>query len=245
MNRLAGKVTLVTGGSRGIGAAVAEAFGREGASVFLVGHRDAAALDEAVARVRATGAAATGGLFDVGDPAAVRTLADAIAREFGTLDAVVNNAGVLTMRPILEITPEQWESTIRTHLHGTFYVLREMTERFLKPKGKGKIVNVAAQSAIRASRGLADYAAAKGGILSLTRNAARELAPFNVQVNAVLPIASTRMTEAIALHRPDDAERIRALPGPDRVTATFVFLASDEADFVSGQILGADGGATA
>jgi 3-oxoacyl-[acyl-carrier protein] reductase len=243
MKRLAGKVALVTGASRGIGLAVAEAFGREGARVFLVGHQDQAALQTALARVHATGAEATGGLYDIAQVDAVRALADAIDRAFGTLDIVVNNAGVLTPRPILEITPEQWDRTIKVHLYGSFYTLREMTARFLKPKGKGKIINVTAPSAIRASLDVADYASAKGGIIALTRSAARELKPFNIQVNAVLPIAGTRMTEALAEHRLVAAER--RYPSPEVVAPTFVFLASDDSDYVSGQIIGADGGATA
>lgn len=245
MKRLEGKVALVTGSGRGIGRAVATAFAREGARLYLVGNRDQAAIDTVLAEVRAHGIDAAGGLHDVGDPQAVRGLADAIERTFGTLDIVVNNAGVIRPTPILDITPEQWENTIRVHLHGTFYTLREMTARFLKPKGKGKIINVAAQSAIRASLLLADYASAKGGIMSLTRSAARELKPFNIQVNAVLPVARTRMTDALAELRPADAERLHALPDSDVVAPTFVFLASDDSDYVSGQILGADGGSTA
>jgi 3-oxoacyl-[acyl-carrier protein] reductase len=243
MKRLAGKVALVTGASRGIGLAVAEAFGREGARVFLVGHRDEAALQAALARVRATGVEVAGGLYDIAQVDAVRELADAIDGAFGTLDIVVNNAGVLTPRPILEITTEQWDRTIKVHLYGSFYTLREMTVRFLKPKGKGKIINVTAPSAIRASLDVADYASAKGGIISLTRSAARELKPFNIQVNAVLPVAGTRMTEALAEHRLVDADRTHA--PPEMVAPTFVFLASDDSDYVSGQIIGADGGATA
>jgi len=243
MKRLAGKVALVTGASRGIGLAVAEAFGREGARLFLVGHRDEVALQTALAQVGATGAEVAGGLYDIAQVDAVKKLADAIDQAFGTLDVVVNNAGVLTPRPILEITPEQWDRTIKVHLYGSFYTLREMTARFLKPKGKGKIINVTAPSAIHASSGVADYASAKGGIIALTRSAARELKPFNIQVNAVLPVAGTRMTQALAEHRLIDPARRHA--PPEAVAPTFVFLASDDSDYVSGQIIGADGGGTA
>jgi 3-oxoacyl-[acyl-carrier protein] reductase len=241
--RLAHKVALVTGASRGIGLAVAEAFGREGARVFMVGHQDEAALQAALARVRATGTEAVGGLYDVADPGAVAALADAIERAFGTLDVLVNNAGVLTPRPLLDITPEQFERTIKVHLCGSFHTLREMTNRFLKPKGKGKIINVTAPSALRASANVGDYASAKGGIIALTKSASRELAPFNIQVNAVSPVAETRMTQALKAMRGTDSGRVR--PPPEAVAPTFVFLAGEESDYVSGQIIAADGGVTA
>jgi len=232
----------VTGASRGIGRSVAEAFAREGASVFVVGNRDRAALDEVLAGQRAGGHGVAGGLYDVGDPSSVRRLADDVEAAFGTLDIVVNNAGTLQLRPLLEITPEQWLDTYRVHVHGTFYTLREMTVRFLKPKGKGKIINVSSIGALRASARAADYASAKAAIVALTRNAARELAPYNIQVNAVMPIARTRMTDALVADKPGDAARLLAHPGPDAVAPTFVFLAGDESDYVSAQIIAADGG---
>lgn len=243
--KLAGKTTLITGGSRGIGRAVAEAFAREGARVFVTGHNDQAALDATITQLRSLGTDADGGLYDVSRYERVEAMCDAIAARFGGLDAVVNNAGALTPTPLLDITPERWEATIRTNLTGNFFVLRETARRFLIPQKRGKIVNVSAQSAIRGSIGVADYAAAKGGIIALTRNAAREFKPYNVQVNAVLPVARSRMTDALADLRPADAERLRALAPPDAVAPMFVFLASDDADYVSGQIIGADGGATA
>ena len=245
MNRLAGKSALVTGASRGIGRSVAAAFAQEGARVFLVGNSDQAALDDALRELRAAGAEVAGGLFDVGDVASVRALGNEIQQAFGTLDVVVNNAGVVQPRNFLEITPEQWAGTLRVHLNGTFFVMQEMIRRFFVPAGHGKIVNVASQSAIRASVGLADYSAAKGGVLSLTRNAARELKPLNIQVNAVLPIANTRMTDALATHRPAEAARLHQLPHAELCAPTFVFLASADSDYVTGQIIGADGGATA
>ncbi len=245
MGRLDGKNALVTGASRGIGRSVAAAFAREGARVFLVGNSDQNALDGALRDLRAAGAEVEGGLYDVGDVTSVRALGSEINRVFGTLHIVVNNAGTVRPANFLEITPEQWSDTLRVHLNGTFFVMQEMIRRFFVPQGSGKIVNVASQSAIRASVGLVDYSAAKGGILSLTRNAARELKPLNIQVNAVLPIANTRMTEALAVHRPAEAGRLHQLPEADRVAPTFVFLASADSDYVTGQIIGADGGATA
>jgi len=247
MTKLQNKVALITGGTRGIGRSVAAAFAGEGASLFLAGHSDEAALKQTLSELRQSGAAADGKLVDVGNEDAIKDLANAIAERFGTLDIVVNNAGNLTPAPLLELTSEQWERTIRTHLSGTFYCSVEMARRFLVPKRSGKIINVTAPSAIRGSHGVADYASAKAGIIAFTRNAARELLPFNIQVNAVLPVARTRMTEALAeYHRRfadvERADRIRHLPSPDVVAPAFVFLASSDSDYVTGQVLGADGG---
>src|SRR5262249_2693276 len=111
---------------------------RVGAGLFLVGQKNESALNEVIREVRTLGADADGGLFDVGNYPEVQRLADAIQRRFSALDVVVNNAGMIKPAPLLEITAEQWGSTIRTHLHGTFYSTLEMVNRFMKPRGLGK-----------------------------------------------------------------------------------------------------------
>jgi 3-oxoacyl-[acyl-carrier protein] reductase len=245
--KLKGKVALITGASRGIGRSVAFGFAREGASLYLVGHTDEGALRETLDELRQAGAEAEGGLFDVGSQPDVIRIADALERRYGTLDVLVNNAGNIAPTPLLEITPEQWDRTVRTHLYGTFYCTVEMVRRFLKPKRAGKIVNVTAPSALRGGNGVADYASAKGGIIALTRNAARELLPLNIQVNAVLPVAHSRMTDALAefharFSGEDTAARLRNLAPPDVLLPVFLFLASSDSDYVTGQVIGADGG---
>jgi 3-oxoacyl-[acyl-carrier protein] reductase len=245
--KLKGKIALITGASRGIGRSVALGFAREGASLYLVGHSDEGALRDTLNKLREAGAEAEGGLFDVGSQPDVTRMADALERRYGTLDVLVNNAGNIAPTPLLEITPEQWDRTVRTHLYGTFYCTVEMVRRFLKPKRAGKIVNVTAPSAIRGSNGVADYASAKGGIIALTRNVARELLPLNIQVNAVLPVAHSRMTEALAEFHArssgeDVAARLRNLAPPDVLLPVFLFLASSDSDYVTGQVIGADGG---
>lgn len=250
MRKLEGKTALVTGASRGIGRSVAQAFAREGARLFLVGHVDQHALDDTSRLAREAGADVQAGLFDVGDYDDVRRIADRIAANFDTLDIVVNNAGTIKPTPLLDIPPDQWERTIRTHLHGAFYCTVEMVRRFLASKHSGKIINVTAPSAIRGSSGVADYASAKGGIIAFTKNAAKELAPLNIQVNAVLPVAHSRMTEALAeyqgkLFGEQAVARLKNHPSPDVLAATFLFFASGDSDYVTGQVLAADGGATA
>jgi len=250
MRKLEGKTALVTGASRGIGRSVAQAFAREGARLFLVGHVDQQALDDTSRLAREAGAEVQAGLFDVGNYDDVRRIADRIAATFDTLDIVVNNAGTIKPTPLLEITPDQWERTVRTHLHGAFYCTVEMVRRFLASKHSGKIINVTAPSAIRGSSGVADYASAKGGIIAFTKNAAKELAALNIQVNAVLPVAHSRMTEALAeyqskLFGEQAVARLKNHPSPDVLAATFLFFASGDSDYVTGQVLSADGGATA
>jgi 3-oxoacyl-[acyl-carrier protein] reductase len=247
VQRLKDKIALVTGGTRGIGKSVAEAFAGEGARLFIVGHLDEPALHQTLIELQRAGTEVEGGLFDIGTYDEVLRLSNAIADHFGALDIVVNNAGNITPTPLLDITSEQWERTIRTHLNGTFYCTMEMVRRFLKPKQSGKIINVTAPSAVRGSYGVADYASAKAGIVAFTRNAARELLPLNIQVNAVLPVARTRMTEALAkyyaaLSNSEAAARLESLAPPDSVVPAFVFFASAESDYVTGQVLAADGG---
>jgi 3-oxoacyl-[acyl-carrier protein] reductase len=247
MHRLKDRVALITGGTRGIGKSVAEAFAGEGARIFITGHTDEDALQQTLAELKRAGAEAEGGLFNIGSYQEVQRLADTIAARFGGLEIAVNNAGNLAPTPLLALEPEQWERTIRTHLNGTFFCTLEMVRRFLKPKRSGKIINVTAPSALRGSYGVADYAAAKAGIIAFTRNAARELMPLNIQVNAVLPVARTRMTEALAsyylgLSNPETAARLETLAPPKAVVPAFLFFASAESDYVTGQVLAADGG---
>jgi 3-oxoacyl-[acyl-carrier protein] reductase len=247
MDKLQNKIALITGGTRGIGKSVAQAFAREGARLFVAGHLDEPALKQTLTELKQAGTDAAGGLFDVGSNDEICRLADEIAHRFGGLDIVVNNAGNIAPTGLLEITPEQWERTIKTHLSGTFYCTVEMVRRFLKAKRSGKVINVTAPSALRGSQGVADYASAKAGIIAFTRNAARELLPFNIQVNAVLPVARTRMTDALAgfyaaLSNPETAARLGSLGPPETVVPAFVFFASADSDYVTGQVLAADGG---
>src|SRR6266566_1299595 len=132
--KLQDKVALITGGTRGIGKSVAAAFAQEGARLFIAGHLDESALRQTINELRQAGTEADGGLFNVGDFNQVRRLADAIANRFGTLQIVVNNAGTITPTPLLDLTSEQWQATISTHLNGTFYCTVEMVRRFFEPQ---------------------------------------------------------------------------------------------------------------
>jgi 3-oxoacyl-[acyl-carrier protein] reductase len=245
--KLAGKIALITGASRGIGRAVAEEFVREGAKVFVTGQADPGALDESLKSIRALGGQAAGGLYDVGSYAEVERMAEAAGQNFGTIDILVNNAGGIKLTPLLEKSPVEFEDTIRTHLLGTFYCTQVVVNRFMKERG-GKIVNITSPAGVKAVAGLTDYGAAKAGIAQFTKIAAKELLPYNIQVNCILPVAETRMTDALdEFDRRMLGDKARSRkgmrPGPAVLSPSFVFFACADSDYVTGQILAADGGA--
>ncbi len=245
--RLKGKIALITGSSKGIGRAVAIGYAKEGASLFLTAKEDQHGLEAALKEVRALGVRGEGGLYDAANFKDVEKLMDDIERIYGTLDILVNNAGIIKPTPFWELNPEQFERTVRTHLFGTYYHIWVATKRFMIPKSSGKIINLAAPAAFRGFFGVADYASAKGGIVALTKNVAYELVPYNIQVNAIVPVAETRMTDVLSDFYADrfgaaEGKKLQNLPKADRLVGTFVYFASSDSDYVTGQVLAADGG---
>ena len=214
----------------------------------MTGQSDRAALESAIAGVRDLGAEAAGGLFDVGSYADVERMAEAAGKAFGTVDILVNNAGGIKLAPLLEKSPEEFENTVRTHLLGTFYCTRVIVNRFMKDGRGGKIINITSPAGVKAVAGLTDYGSAKAGIAQFTRIAAKELLPLNIQVNCILPVAETRMTDALdEFDRRILGDKARSRkgmrPGPAVLSPSFVFFASADSDYVTGQVLAADGGA--
>ena len=239
MDRLAGQVAIVTGASRGIGRAVAVAFAREGARVAITAVEDRAALDEAESAIAAAGGAASGMMANVARRGDVDRFIQMVVAKWGRIDILVNNAGILRLAPLESISEERWDETLAVHLKGTFNCTQAVMP-FMKQQRKGKIINVAAPSALRGSYGVADYAAAKGGIIAFTRNAAKELKPYNIQVNCISPTANTRMTQALTDFRREQlgiARREREFIAPEAIAPAFVFFASADSDYVSGQLL--------
>ena len=248
--RLLDKVAVITGGSRGIGRAVALAFAREGAWVAVVGAHDPTALTHVAGEVSTYGHAALALTADVAQRAQVEQMIQQVLERWGRLDILVNNAGIIHPTRLEEIGDAQWQETLAVHLTGTFQCIQAVVP-VMKTQGGGKIINVAAPSALRGSFGVADYAAAKGGIIALTRNAASELKAYNIQVNCISPVAETRMTEALFAFRRQHLGESGATFGnaklvePEAVAPAFVFFACADADYISGQILAVDGGLTA
>ena len=240
--RLENKIALITGASKGIGKAVAEGFAKEGAHLYLVGHKDKKGLNEVMESCRSKGATVNGGLFDVGKYTEIERLMEEAGKVFGGVDILVNNEGIIKPTPFLEITPQQWDAVIKTHLYGTFYCTTETVRRFMKDKRHGKIINLCAPAALRGFIGVADYASAKGGIYSFTKNVARELLEYNIQVNAILPVAKSRMIDSLTEFYGDEGADLLHLADPAVLVPSFVFFASEDSDYVTGQVLTVDGG---
>lgn len=239
MGKLDAQVAIVTGSNRGIGRAVALAFAREGARVVVTAAHDQAALQLVEQEISSLGTETLAAVANVSRRAEIDRLVQMVFDRWGRLDILVNNAGVLHLRALEEITEEQWDEVVAVHLKGTFNCTQAVIP-IMKQQRKGKIINVAAPSALRASFGVADYAAAKGGIISFTRNAANELKAHNIQVNCISPVADTRMTEALTAFRREQFGESGAKPGvvsPAAIAPVFVFFAGSDSDCVTGQLL--------
>ncbi len=248
--RLLDKVALVTGGSRGIGRAVAVAFAREGAKVAITGVHDQDVLTQAEREVAALGRDVLALRVDVSQHQEVEQLVSQMLERWGRIDILVNNAGIIHPTKLEDISEAQWSTTLAVHLTGAFLCTQAVLPH-MKRQGSGKIINVAAPSALRGSFGVADYAAAKGGVIAFTRNVASELKAHNIQVNCISPVAETRMTEALFAFRRQHLPESLATFGQakraevEAVTPAFVFFACSDSDYITGQVLSVDGGLTA
>ena len=245
MKELAGRVVLVTGGSRGIGRAIAVAFGRAGARVHVGYARQERAAAEAAEAVTTAGGDARTTRFDVADAGAARAAVEQIEAEDGALDVLVHAAGVTRDAYFAMSTPDDWDEPIRVNLGGALRVTRAAVPGMMA-RGRGAIVLVGSVAGERASPGQAGYAASKGGLLALTRTLAAELAPRGIRVNALVPglIAAgmfQRVDRRIAEER---TARIPAgrLGTADEVAEAAVWLASPRASYVVGHALVVDGG---
>jgi 3-oxoacyl-[acyl-carrier protein] reductase len=237
---LDGKVALVTGGSRGIGAAVARELGEAGARV-AVNYRSSADAAKQIAEEIA-GIAVEG---DVADPAAASALIEQVEDELGDLDCLVNNAGVTRDGLIARMSDEDWDAVVETNLRGTFNTCRAVSRKMLRRR-TGSIVNLTSVVAIHGNPGQANYAASKAGIIGLTKALARELGGRGIRVNAVAPgYINTELTDVL----PEEVKNailgstpLGRLGEPDDVACAVRFLCSDESAFVTGAVLLVDGG---
>jgi len=245
--RLKDKIALVTGSSRGVGRAVALAYAKEGAKVLINYTSNEKAAQEVVAAIQGMGSQAKAVKADVAKKADAEALVQATVDEFGGIDILVNNAGFTRPAMMLSMTEEQWDDVVNIHLKGAF-LCGQAAAQHMKEKKSGKIINVASVAGVVGTVGQINYSAAKGGVISMTKSMARELARYNVCANVIsLGIVATEMSEKI---RSDEKLReiymnrilLKRFAEPDDITPAFVFFASDESNYVTGQLLCADGG---
>ncbi len=239
-----GKVVLVTGASHGIGRGIAQAFGNEGAHVAVNYAHDEAAADAVVASIRERGARALAVRADVARPAEVRAMVERVEAELGPLDILVNNAGVVRRGGLFAITEEMWDDVVDVNLKGTFLCAQAAAQGMVA-RGSGVIVNIASMRGVEGAASSMHYAAAKAGVIALTKSLAKELAPQVRAVGVAPGYVETRIQAGLSPEQRQAVEEGTPMGrfGTDAdIAAAVLFLASEQASYVTGQTLLVDGG---
>lgn len=247
MNGIAGKVALVTGAAAGMGRSHAQKLARLGA-VAIIQDIDAQGLAGTQALVEAEGGTCAAYAFDISDVAAIAAMAAAVLDRFGSLDIVVNNAGIGRDRVIEDIDQAAFDRMIGVHVKGTFFCAKAAVPA-MKARRWGRIINISSRWAQAGHHMASDYIAAKGAVLGLTKAWAKELAPFGITVNAIAPggVWSQMVLDNLGeegVRREEKQVPLGRWAQPEEISSTMAFLASDEAAFITGQVLSPNGGKT-
>lgn len=238
---LSGKITLVTGGTRGIGLDICKSFAAAGAKVALCA-RDGAKANETASQL---GGGARGYACDVGISSQVEALADAVEKDLGKIDVLVNNAGFTKDNLLFRLTESDWDTVMNTNLRGAFLMTKFAARGMIKRRW-GRVINITSVVGLEGNKGQSNYSASKAGMIGFTKSVAKELASRNVLVNAVAPgYIDTELTRGISAeakkYLQDNIPLGRLGEGPD-IAGAVLFLASDLASYITGQVLVVDGG---
>ena len=242
---LKNKIALITGAGRGIGRAIAIALAKEGAEVVINYNGSEERAKEVKQTIEENGGKASIYKCNVSDFVACEAMIKDIVKEYGHLDILVNNAGITKDGLIMKMKEEDFDSVLNVNLKGTFNTIRHSARQMLKQRS-GKIINISSVSGILGNVGQANYAASKAGVIGLTKTMARELGSRGITVNAIAPgFVDTEMTEVLSGEIRENACKqiiLGRFGKPEDIANTAVFLASDKADYITGQVISVDGG---
>jgi 3-oxoacyl-[acyl-carrier protein] reductase len=243
--KLKGKIALVTGGGRGIGKAISLALAKEGAKVCVNYFHSKDAAEDVVKKIKENGGEAISYKADVSKLEEVNGMVEEVNKQFGRVDILINNAGLNIDKYLMIMNEKEWDKVIDVNLKGTFNCSKAVS-RVMIGQRSGNIVNISSVSAISGTAGQTNYSAAKGGMISFTKSLARELASFGIRVNALAPgLIETEMVKKMPKEMLDQVLKmtpLKRIGKPEEVAKVVVFLVSEEANYITGQVIRIDGG---